>query len=150
MCQNSYRYNQKKKRKCFTCLYSYIYYHRSEDITERVKTYKFAVEKTMISPHVPIFKYNSIEPLDVPMFHIRIVQVKRRSITLHAYTPKDSTEPLDVPMFHIRNVQVKRRNITTHAYIPKTITIAPNHELLQEEPISEQYNNPYHIVQSYK
>ena len=107
-------------------------------------------KKTKISPHVPIFKYNSIEPLDVPMFHIRIVQVKRRSITLHAYTPKDSTEPLDVPMFHIQNVQVKRGIITTHAYIPRTITIASNHELLQEELISEQYNNPYHIVQSYK
>ena len=100
-CQNSYNY----RRSGDITLCTYI--HRSKHITERVTTYKFAVEKTKISPRVPIFKHNNIESLDVPMFYIRIVQVKRRSITTHAYTPKDSLEPLDVPIFHIRNVQVK-------------------------------------------
>ena len=80
-----------------------MYCRRNEDITKRVTTYESAVEKTKISPRVPIFKHNNIESLDVPMFYIRIVQVKRRSIT----TPKDSLKPLDVPIFHIRNVQVK-------------------------------------------
>ena len=65
---------QKKQRYYFMCLYSYMYCRRSEEITKRAKIHTITEET----------KDNIIESLDVPMFYIRIVQVRRRSIT----TPK--------------------------------------------------------------
>ena len=48
-------------------------------------------EEAKILPYVPILNYNSTEPLDVPMFHIQIVQVIPRDITIHAYIPEEIT-----------------------------------------------------------